>query len=250
MAIRWTDAEDDMLRELMKEFGRQWTVIASHIPNRTATQVASRWEKCINPILTKGQFTPEEDQLITEFVAQNGIHVWPQITPILPHRTPKQCRERWLNHLDPAITKAPWTGQEDRLIFEAYIKYGPKWAKIAPLIPGRSDNAIKNRWNASISKRMAVSEGGQPELLTKRKRKYTRRNPKRPPPLIAPEGGVAVPIVTPIQFTPTAWFDANAFGDGMPNLDPMEPFRMHTPVKSPYGGGSSMFSPTGISCDF
>jgi hypothetical protein len=250
MASKWTDAEDDMLRELIQQFGRQWSVIASHIPNRTATQVASRWEKCINPILTKGQFSLEEDQLITDFVKQNGIRSWPKITEIIPHRTPKQCRERWLNNLDPAITKSPWTAEEDRLIFEAYVKYGPKWSKIAPLIPGRSDNAIKNRWNASISKRMALSEGGQPELLTNRKRKYTRRNQKRPPPLIPPEAGMAVAIVTPVRFTPHGWFDSNAFGDGMTEMDGFEPFRMHTPVKSPFGNGSSIFSPTGMSCDF
>jgi hypothetical protein len=252
-----------MLRELIQRFGRQWSVIASHIPNRNATQVAARWEKCINPILTKGQFSTDEDRLITEFVAENGIRVWPKITAVLPYRTPKQCRERWFNNLDPAITKSPWTPEEDLLIFEAYVKYGPKWSMIAPMVAGRSDNAVKNRWNASISKRMSVSEDGQPELLTNRKRKYTRRNQRRPPPLIAPEppadplampagaeGGPPASIVTAIDFTPRGWVGSAVFGDGMTDLDALEPLRMPTPLHSPFGSGASLFSPVGFSCDF
>lgn len=41
------------------------------------------------------------------------------------------------------INKQPWTAEEERIIHEAQQKYGNKWAKIAQMLPGRSDNSIK-----------------------------------------------------------------------------------------------------------
>lgn len=43
------------------------------------------------------------------------------------------------------INKQPWTAEEERIIHEAQQKYGNKWAKIAQMLPGRSDNSIKVR---------------------------------------------------------------------------------------------------------
>jgi hypothetical protein len=195
MASRWTASEDDQLRELIKTFGRQWSVIASHIPSRTAAQVSARWEKCINPDLTKGAFTPEEDAILADFVNTHGVRAWPKTVEVLPHRSPKQCRERWFNNLDPSVTKLAWTPEEDALIFELYLKYGPKWSTIAPLIAGRTDNAIKNRWNASISHRFQYDETGKPFLAPSAARKYTRRKQldgHRPPALSLPP---AIPFV-------------------------------------------------------
>lgn len=186
MGRNWTASEDDLLRDMISQYGKQWSVIASQFPNRSATQIAARWEKCINPKLHKGQFREEEDLAIIEFVENNGVHAWPKITSVLPNRTPKQCRERWFNNLDPNVVKTPWTPEEDELIFKNFIDIGTKWSVIAQLIPGRTDNSIKNRFNASISKRMREGTNGNFELLPCKPRK--QRTPKpvpkaRPPPI-------------------------------------------------------------------
>ena len=63
-----------------------------------------------------------------------------------------QCRERWFNHLAPSVKKGEWTEEEDRLIMAAVKKHGTKWSVIVKDLPGRSDNAIKNRYYSAVRK--------------------------------------------------------------------------------------------------
>ena len=72
----------------------------------------------------------------------------------MPGRIGKQCRERWHNHLDPNISKRKWTMEEDLLIVKLHLVHGNRWCDIAKQVDGRTDNAIKNRYNSNLRKRL------------------------------------------------------------------------------------------------
>ena len=100
------------------------------------------------PVNTKKQkWTAEEDQQLLESVRIHGTSNWPLIASALTGRTGKQCRERWLNQLKPDLIREDWTTQEDHILMQQQRIFGNSWSKIALSLPGRSANAIKNRWS-------------------------------------------------------------------------------------------------------
>ncbi|KAI3811537.1 hypothetical protein L1987_21261 [Smallanthus sonchifolius] len=46
-----------------------------------------------------------------------------------------------------------WTEEEERILIEAHESRGNKWSQITKLLPGRTENAIKNHWNAATRKK-------------------------------------------------------------------------------------------------
>jgi hypothetical protein len=119
----------------------------------------------LSPVRHKQPFTDAEDRVLADFVRANGPRNWTFVVSSLENRTPKQCRERWHNHLDPSIAKGPWSAAEDQILADKQAALGNKWADIARFLPGRTDALVRNRWNTSVRCRVVIDVAGHVNVL-------------------------------------------------------------------------------------
>ncbi|XVE63992.1 hypothetical protein DITRI_Ditri07aG0065100 [Diplodiscus trichospermus] len=144
----WTEEEDDQLRIAVEVFGEcDWQSVASTLKGRTGPQCSNRWTKSLHPTRRRvGRWTHDEDKCLKVAVMLFGPKNWRKIAKVVPGRTQVQCRERWVNSLDPALNLGIWTEEEDLRLEAAVEEHGYCWSKIATCMPSRTDNQCWRRW--------------------------------------------------------------------------------------------------------
>ncbi|KAI9251772.1 Homeodomain-like protein [Phascolomyces articulosus] len=167
---RWTTEEDELLRQAVALHGpHKWSLIASHVPNRTPMQCSTRWLGALNPNIHKGRWTEHEDAVLKySFLEFSGIPdgeggfqpiPWNKIAERIPNRTGIQCQARWTEALDPSVRKGKWSEDEDVLLRAGVDKFGRCWIRIAETVPGRTQRQCRTRWMQIKYKEEKLSSG-------------------------------------------------------------------------------------------
>ncbi|CAO3592104.1 unnamed protein product [Absidia cylindrospora] len=154
---RWSLEEDERLKQAVAIHGsHKWSLIASHVPNRTPMQCSTRWLGALNPNIHKGRWTEYEDNIlkysVLEYanVTDNQGRIqpipWNRIADRIPNRTGIQCQARWTEALDPYVRKGKWGADEDQLLRSGVKDHGRCWIRIAETIPGRTQRQCRTRW--------------------------------------------------------------------------------------------------------
>jgi len=160
MRKEWTEEEDEQLRTVIETFGENdWQIVAANMEGRTGAQCLNRWCKSIHPDRKKvGRWTVEEDKRLKLAVMVYGPKTWKKIAAFIPGRTEVQCRERWCNVIDPLLKLDEWTEEEDTKLKEAVSLHGYCWAKVALLVPPRTDNQCRRRWTVLHPQELAAAQ--------------------------------------------------------------------------------------------
>lgn len=134
-----------------------------NLSSSTSTRSRSVPTPCCSKVgIKKGPWTPEEDELLANYIRKEGEGRWrtlPKRAGLL--RCGKSCRLRWMNYLRPSVKRGRIAPDEEDLILRLHRLLGNRWSLIAGRIPGRTDNEIKNYWNTCLSKKL-ISQGIDP----------------------------------------------------------------------------------------
>ncbi len=159
----WTSEEDEKLKQLVQEHGKDFEKIAAEIGTHSGWDCFVRWRLLQTEDLirtgaitensdsdTQSQpvsetWTAEEDALLTQHVEVNGAKNWHIIAEQL-NRPAERCKQRWFCYVCRYSKFYPWRKEEDQLLVKKVKELGHKWNMIAQFFQRRTASACKSRW--------------------------------------------------------------------------------------------------------
>eukprot|EP00826_Nyctotherus_ovalis_P060489 TRINITY_DN8494_c0_g3_i4.p1 TRINITY_DN8494_c0_g3~~TRINITY_DN8494_c0_g3_i4.p1 ORF type:complete len:258 (-),score=36.74 TRINITY_DN8494_c0_g3_i4:197-970(-) len=121
------------------------------LPGRRRKECKAQWLKTQHIKINKSSWPETENEQLIQIVKKFGTSDWTVIADEFNKvstgriRTRKQCRDHWLNFLNPDVNKSKITPTDELHLICYWQQLGNKWVEIAKFM-GRSENWVKNNW--------------------------------------------------------------------------------------------------------
>jgi pre-mRNA-splicing factor CDC5/CEF1 len=111
------------------------------------------------PLVVKGGvWRNTEDEILKAAVSKYGMNQWARISSLLVRKTPKQCKARWYEWLDPSIKKTEWSKEEDEKLLHLAKLLPTQWRTMAQLV-GRTATQCLERYQKLLDEAEAREQG-------------------------------------------------------------------------------------------
>ena len=117
----------------------------------TPSQCSNRFEKTLDDSIKRTIWSPQEDARLSATVTAYGSS-WVDVAANVPGRHNDQCRERWIEQVNPSINRSPWSEQEDKILLD-YVREreNASWKEIsACLRTGRTEAMVTRHFFAIL----------------------------------------------------------------------------------------------------
>ncbi|GAB4818505.1 hypothetical protein N2152v2_005551 [Parachlorella kessleri] len=143
-------------KQLMHVWRRRKQRLAGAAAAQAQVQAQGQGEGDLGPtpavvVPRTGKWSAAEDEMLIRAMAVHQRQ-WSKVALLVPGRSDVQCRERFMNVLNPEVRNGEaWTGEEDGTL-ERLVPLNKRpngkvmWSKVAAHLPGRTDRACADRW--------------------------------------------------------------------------------------------------------
>ncbi|KAH0545507.1 hypothetical protein FGG08_000335 [Glutinoglossum americanum] len=145
---RHIDAQPDShVKYAWREFERRDFPVLLNFVARTSPSATKAKYCCPStmPVVKGGVWTNIEDEILKASVSKYGLNQWARVSSLLARKTPKQCKARWSEWLDPGIRKIEWSKEEDEKLLHLAKLMPTQWRTIAPIV-GRTATQCLERY--------------------------------------------------------------------------------------------------------
>lgn len=96
------------------------------------------------------QYGLEPQMNASPFIRPNKIEQFSGMTMLTGNESPSL--EQFSLTDNGIIKKSMWTAQEDEMLIKAYTMFPKQWVKISSMLPGRTNQQVKQRWSYVLNK--------------------------------------------------------------------------------------------------
>ncbi|XP_073829236.1 proximal sequence element A Pbp95 [Musca autumnalis] len=153
----WTEQENLKLADVAKKYNFQnWSAIASEVGRRSEFQCFVQYQNYIFYMTNGrwGKWSVEEDERLIEVIEKNTLNGqinWSNVMVHFPHRARTTLQCRYSYSINPSISRAPFTPEEDLLLLAAVKEYGAKFAYFPrTLFPNRTTVQLRSRYHNTL----------------------------------------------------------------------------------------------------